>query len=137
MAVIAGQEGGCLCGRVRYRLRQAPLRSYLCHCRDCQRAGGAGFTAAMLFPPGAVELRGELAAYDVAGESGRVVRRRFCPTCGSGVVNGAVPDEGFAVVLAGTLDEPGGFMPEAEIFCRSAFGWLAPVGRRMEGGWEP
>lgn len=129
-------RGGCLCGAVRYTASAPPLRSYLCHCRDCQRASGSAFAAAMLFAPGVVVVEGALAGFESAGESGAVVRRGFCAVCGSGVVNTAVPDAGYRVVLAGTLDEPAAFVPTAEIFCRTACAWLAPVGRRMEAGWD-
>lgn len=130
------RQGGCLCGAVRYRASAAPLRQYLCHCRDCQRAGGGPFAAAMLFAPGALELAGTLAWFDVAGESGAVVRRHFCPGCGGRVVNAGVPDQGYRVVLAGTLDEPASFRPTAEIFCDSAWPWLAAVGQRKRRGWR-
>ncbi len=27
--------GGCLCGAVRYKSSRAPVRQFVCHCRDC------------------------------------------------------------------------------------------------------
>jgi hypothetical protein len=36
-------EGGCDCGRVRYRMETAPLFVHCCHCRWCQRESGASF----------------------------------------------------------------------------------------------
>ncbi|MGQ4661454.1 GFA family protein [Lysobacter sp. F6437] len=33
-------EGGCTCGQVCYRMLGAPL-VHCCHCRWCQREGGA------------------------------------------------------------------------------------------------
>ncbi len=117
-------EGGCLCGRVRYEARGAPMRSYLCHCRDCQRAGGSAFAAAVMFPAEAVSVQGELRAFSVTAESGEAVYRHFCPQCGSGVINTGPPGGEAVVVLAGTLDDPSGFAPDFELFCQSAQPWV-------------
>lgn len=35
--------GGCVCGRVRYRLTRPPMFVHCCHCRSCQRETGSGF----------------------------------------------------------------------------------------------
>ena len=37
--------GGCQCGGVRYVLTARPTGSSICHCRMCQKAGGAPFMA--------------------------------------------------------------------------------------------
>ena len=37
--------GGCQCGAVRYELTARPRGSSICHCRMCQKAGGAPFMA--------------------------------------------------------------------------------------------
>jgi len=36
-------EGGCACGRVRYRVEKAPLIVHCCHCTVCQRETGSAF----------------------------------------------------------------------------------------------
>ena len=41
----AGLAGGCQCGAVRYRLEGEPTGANICHCRMCQKAGGAPFMA--------------------------------------------------------------------------------------------
>ena len=67
--------GGCLCGQVRYTLTGEPIHSYVCHCRDCQRATAAPLAAGIAFPASSVSLQGELKTFDMAGGSGQTVHR--------------------------------------------------------------
>jgi hypothetical protein len=53
-------EGGCLCGAVRYRAKNEPVRRAVCHCRGCQRRTGSAFGIGAYFRDGDVELTGEL-----------------------------------------------------------------------------
>ena len=123
-------SGGCLCGRVRYTLTGEPLRSGLCHCRDCQRFTGSAFEPVLFFPAAALDLQGELKTFDVAGRSGKTVHRRFCPNCGSGIITEAEARPGMILVAAGTLDDPTGFTPSVEIFCDDAQPWVHSGGER-------
>lgn len=36
-------EGGCACGKVRYRLEVLPFAVHACHCRDCQKESGSAY----------------------------------------------------------------------------------------------
>ena len=36
-------EGGCACGKVRYRLKREPMIVHCCHCTWCQRETGSAF----------------------------------------------------------------------------------------------
>lgn len=76
---MATMTGGCLCGRVRYTLTGDPIRSYVCHCRDCQRASGAAFAPGLGFPVASLDLLGELKTFDLIGGSSR--RSARAPTC--------------------------------------------------------
>ncbi|MGP1256981.1 MAG: GFA family protein [Kiloniellales bacterium] len=38
-------EGGCLCGQVRFRVRQPQKQVIACHCRQCRRMSGHYFAA--------------------------------------------------------------------------------------------
>ena len=52
--------GGCMCGAVRYECGADPIAMGNCHCRDCQRATGSAFAAAVLVPTSTVNIRGEV-----------------------------------------------------------------------------
>jgi NAD(P)-dependent dehydrogenase (short-subunit alcohol dehydrogenase family) len=84
---MADITGGCLCGRVRYVATGNPAFSGTCHCRNCQRYTGSAFEAFIAMPTASVSTTGELKTFEHPGGSGRPVYRRFCPNCGSGVIN--------------------------------------------------
>lgn len=118
--------GGCLCGAVRYESTREIARRFLCHCRDCKRAGGSAFHFGLTVPRAGFRLlQGELKAYRTTGESGRAVARLFCPTCGAGVLTELELRPDFVVLRAGTLDEPERVAPEYEVFARSKVPWLS------------
>ena len=42
-------EGGCLCGKVRYHVTTEPSDVINCNCRFCQRSTGAAYMVETLF----------------------------------------------------------------------------------------
>ena len=121
---MANITGGCLCGRVRYTVTGEPAFSGLCHCRNCQRYTGSAFEALIALPAASVSVQGELRTYHDTGDSGQPVHRRFCPNCGSGVVNEVDVLPGVTIVLAGTLDDPAAFKPTMDVYWSSAQPWV-------------
>lgn len=100
------KEGGCQCGRVRYRVDAANAEAYLCHCRMCQRATG-GFAAALVqVPKAALTWLSEPDWYD----SSPIAQRPFCSKCGTPLgfryKDGAGQDLTF-----GSFDDPSDFVP--------------------------
>lgn len=114
--------GGCLCGAVRYECSAQPVSMGICHCRDCQQATGSAFAAAMLVPQNAVTITGNVTYYNVTGDSGSIVSRGFCPICGSRLFS-KPPIPELMGIMAGSLDDPSWFKPQAEIYVASAQPW--------------
>jgi hypothetical protein len=75
--------GGCMCGNIRYECTAEPIVMGNCHCRDCQRATGTAFAAAMLVPLHAVTITGDVKYFDVIGDNGSV-----SPRSGSALLRG-------------------------------------------------
>ena len=100
----ARASGGCLCGRVRYRVR-GPLRGIvLCHCGQCRRWHGhlGAYSSAMRAD---IDLEGEGAiVWFASSERGR---RGFCAMCGSSLFFEAVGHDRLGIA-AGRLDLPSG-----------------------------
>ncbi len=115
--------GGCLCGAVRYEVSGEPMVAGHCHCRDCQKASGAGHISAAFYPEGSFKIEGDLATYSSPADSGGTVTRSFCPTCGSRLFGQSTGMEGARAIMVGTLDDPSAFEPNFIVFARSRNGW--------------
>ena len=79
-------DGGCACGRLRYRMRSAPMFVHCCHCKDCQRQTGTAFVLNALIETDRIDLlSGEPAPFPMPTDSGRPHRVFRCPDCGTAV----------------------------------------------------
>ena len=115
--------GGCMCGAVRYECSSEPLMTANCHCRDCQRATGGAYASVVFVPRNAVKITGEVKYYDVKGDSGNILSRGFCLTCGSRLFGkpAVMPDA--MGIMAGSLDDPSSHRPAIDIYTASAQPW--------------
>lgn len=120
-----GFEGGCACGKVRYRASAAPRYMGNCHCRDCQQATGAGFFPGVGVRADAFAVTaGEPKSFARRSDSGTAtIRRYFCGDCGSPVFLRNEATGRFAVIYAGSLDDPSWFKPATDIYTTSAQPW--------------
>lgn len=125
------QEGGCLCGAVRYRVKNKPMRHSACHCTFCQRRTGSAFGLGAYFKEEDVELlSGEPKAYEHrSDETGRWLRIEFCTTCGTQVTWTVEAMPGLRAIGVGTLDDPKSVTINRFGWFRSAQPWIiAPAG---------
>jgi hypothetical protein len=121
---MARIEGHCLCGNVRYSADAEPTFVGVCHCSDCQRFTGSAFSTVVAVPASALKVTGTLKTFSKRGDSGKPIHRRFCPECGSGIIDEAEALPGVAMVNAGTLDDRSWVVPQSEIYCDSAQPWV-------------
>ena len=118
--------GGCLCKQLRYEIAAgAPILARVCWCRVCQYLGGGTGIAGALFAKDAVTIAGELAVYTSIADSGSVMRRSFCPRCGTPVFSEAEPRPHQIFLRVGTLDDPELGKPQATIWAASAPSWAS------------
>src|SRR6266849_7339317 len=104
--------GGCACGAIRYECAAAPFLALNCHCRDCQRASGSAYIAALVVPASAFTLRkGAPTYYAVTAESGHTTRRGFCPACGSPLVLKIDEFPALVSLRPASLDDPSWYRP--------------------------
>jgi hypothetical protein len=120
--------GGCLCGKVRYSADVEPAFTGLCHCRNCQKESGSAFAIVVGVPQPALSLQGELKTYAGKGDSGKAMYRRFCPECGSTVIDEAEAMPGILMIQVGTMDDTSWVKPGTQIYCESAQPWVQLAG---------
>jgi hypothetical protein len=123
-------SGGCACGAVRYRVRGKPIVATVCHCEFCRRRLASAFAVLASFPEEAIEITGHLAEYaHNSDESGRWLKMRFCPRCGTTVCHTSEFRPGACTIAAGTFDDPNWFAINRHIWTRSKLPWVAiPLG---------
>ncbi len=125
-AVKGELTGGCLCGAVRYTLREGMrLNPYACHCTDCQSRTGSAFSEHMLFALADLELEGELAVGEYQQPSGAHSRIHSCAQCNSPIYAANSTREGMGGLRCGSLDDSADVIPAAHIWVRSKQSWLA------------
>lgn len=118
-------HGGCACGRLRYRLRSAPMFVHCCHCKDCQRQTGSAFALNALIETDRVELlSGDPVPFPMPTDSGRPHRVFRCPDCGTAVWSEYGGVKALRFVRVGTLDEPSALPPDVHIYVRSKLPWI-------------
>ena len=119
-------EGGCTCGRVRYRMVGSPMIVHACHCRWCQRETGGAFAENALIETDRVTLlQGDVDRVDPPTQSGRgqvIVRCAACRVALWSHYSGM--GEKAAFVRVGSLDEPDLLPPDIHIFTASKQPWV-------------
>ncbi|MEZ5997224.1 MAG: GFA family protein [Hyphomonas sp.] len=122
----AGLEGGCACGRVRYRLKTEPMITHCCHCTWCQRETGSAFVINAVIESSEVERLGAAPdLIDTPSESGRGQLIARCPHCRVAVWSHySTAGKAAAFVRAGTLDDKTVIAPDVHIFTASKVKWL-------------
>ena len=116
-------SGGCLCGRVKFLVKEAFKDFYQCHCKQCQQLTGSAFASNILTDPRNINwLKGQdsIALYE---HPTRVFSKAFCKLCGS-----ALPyinkNKTSLVIPAGSLNDPAKLNPKANIFTSEEAWWF-------------
>ncbi len=121
-----GAEGGCLCGAIRYRLREV-RSAYWCHCTMCRRSSGSNALPWATVARGDFEvIRGTLKRYT----SSPGVERGFCANCGSPILFD-MADEAAVDVTLGTLDAPDSLPPTHHIWTAGALAMSQGLGHEL------
>ena len=119
-------EGGCTCGRIRYRMTSKPMFVHCCHCRWCQRETGSAFVINALIEADRIEsIKDEPEIILTPTLSGRGQKIHRCPDCKVAVwSNYAGAGDAITFVRVGTLDEPDLLPPDIHIFTSSKQPWV-------------
>lgn len=118
------RTGGCLCGAIRYRLASEPFDPGYCHCRMCQRFGGAPVMAFASVPLASLIIEsGEPRRYRSSARG----ERWFCPDCGGSLAMWMDEAPRVIDIAIATLDDPTSLVPAFHIWRESRIGWFDTI----------
>jgi len=115
-------EGGCICGRVAFRVEDQFATAKLCFCKFCQKASGSGHVTNAFGQPEMLEwLSGgeAVCSFDVPNSQ---IRRVFCPSCGTSLPF-VTQNERYLIVPVGCLSRPPTMEPKTVSNWDSRPGW--------------
>ncbi len=119
-------SGRCLCGAVAYRCSGEAVAAGHCYCLDCRKTSGTAHGSHLAVHDRDFTVTGDVRFYDSTADSGHVVSRGFCPTCGAALYSKNSGMAGLIFLRASSLDDPEAFQPKISIYTRSAPSWDAP-----------
>lgn len=123
---MAGIEGGCRCGAVRWRVDadHLPL-TYACHCLDCQTWCGSAFSQQAVVAADHFACAGPVGRFDLPSADGRRVSHQVaCPTCFTRVCNTNSARPGLVMIRAGGFDDSHRLDVVAHMWARRKQPWL-------------
>jgi hypothetical protein len=125
-------EGGCLCGAVRFAVKDFSSSIFKCHCSKCRKAfGGASSAAALADESSFTWLQGNEGVREFQCDSG--FTRRFCPDCGS-LLPQFLPDYNLHWIPVGLLDSDPGIRLQDHIYVDSRAAWEVLDGDTRQHG---
>lgn len=117
--------GGCLCGKVRYTVSQPVLNVIACHCKNCQKASGAGLSHNTVVASNAVTFTsGQPRIFADTAQSGNTLYRAFCGDCGSSIYSQRAKAPEMMVLKVGSLDDSDAMKLVMNIWTASARPWV-------------
>ena len=119
---LAPREGGCRCGRMRFRIDAPPILTMACHCRGCQRMTAGAFSLGAAIPtPAFAVLKGEA----VPGGLHGAAQHLHCPYCMSWIFTRPQGLDAFVTIRSSLLDDPAGFAPFIETQTAEKLPWAS------------
>ncbi|MEK9671667.1 MAG: GFA family protein [Rhodospirillaceae bacterium] len=118
--------GGCQCGGVQYEMDVVlPHKLHICHCKDCQRQSGGGFSITYIIDENAFRVtKGVLKSFTMKAQSGRDKAGAFCPNCGNRIYNYVAWRPGTVSIKPGTLDDTSFIDPKRHVWTASKQSWV-------------
>ncbi|MEX6506619.1 GFA family protein [Jiella sp. M17.18] len=120
------REGGCRCGRLRFRTAGKPIVTLACHCKGCQRMTGSAFSLSALYPAASFEVtEGEPVIGGLHGAN----RHFFCGWCMSWIFSRPDGMDDLVTIRATMFDDASWFVPFAETYTSEKLPWATTPAR--------
>lgn len=115
------EEGGCRCGRVRFRVTGAPMITMACHCPGCQKMTASAFSVSALHHQTAFTVtQGETVLGGLQGE----LRHHCCAFCHSWIYTHANLLGEMVNIRSTLLDKPRLDPPFLECWIDTRLPWV-------------
>ena len=115
-------KGSCGCGKVSYDVKDEPLFTQACHCKDCKKSTGSSFVIHTMVFENDFILKGEVSSTELPTGSGAGCRAYFCVNCGVYVYCQYNVSKGRLAVRTATMEKP--ITPQAHIFVKDKDPWI-------------
>lgn len=120
-------EGGCRCGKLRFRVTRAQMITMACHCTGCQKMSASAFSLSVAIPENGFEIiAGEPV---IGGLHGDMARHHHCDWCKSWVFTLPPEGAGFVNVRPTMLDDASWYTPFIETYTSEALPWATTPAR--------
>jgi hypothetical protein len=119
---MAGLDGSCHCGAVRFEVTEDFSAVRICHCTTCKKlSGGAGTTNGRARTDTIRVVAGAELIRTYQPDEGS--SKSFCSQCGSNLFGGGWPESEYTSVRISAIDSPFDRKPEAHTYVRSVAPW--------------
>ena len=115
-------RGGCVCGATSYEIKNNPLFTQACHCKNCKISTGSSFVIHTMIFEEDFMLNGKVSSTELPTGSGKGYRAYFCDNCGVYLYCKYAVATGRLAVRTATLDNP--ITPQAHIFIKDKDPWI-------------
>ena len=125
-------KGSCGCKKVNYEIKDKPLITQACHCKDCKKSTGSSFVIHTMVFEDDFSIIGDISSTELPTGSGKGYRAYFCVNCGVYIYcqyNISKGKGGRVAVRTATLDNP--ITPEAHIFVKDKDPWIDIVNKEI------
>ena len=122
-------KGQCSCGAAQFEMTDDPMFVHACYCTNCQRQSGSAHALNAMIESDCVKpISGDVEAVTVPTGSGKGQTIFRCPTCKIGLWSHYLGfGDALSFVRVGTLDDPGAYPPDINIFTASKPPWVTPM----------
>ena len=115
-------KGSCGCENVKYTIKDKPLFTQACHCKDCKKSTGSSFVIHTMVLEKDLEVKGDVASIELPTGSGKGVNTYFCIICGVYVFCRYNISAGRVAIRSQTLENS--IQPQAHIFVKDKDPWI-------------
>ena len=115
-------NGKCACGEVKYTIKNKPLFTQACHCKNCKISTGSSFVIHTMIFEYDFQIKGTVSSTKLSTGSGKGYYAYFCVNCGVYLYCKYNVAKGRLAIRTSTLDVP--ITPQAHIFLKDKDPWI-------------